>query len=357
MYPLRPMPVRSSLRPQHVIPRPLRAVTELLGLAMPDNADVEITGVIHDSRQVRPGDLYAALPGATTHGAAFVAEAASAGAVAVLTDPAGADSTGSLPTVVVDNPRARLGRIAAYVYGEPARDLLMLGITGTNGKTTTAYLMESGLRAAGHVTGLVGTVETRVGDERFPSVRTTPEATELHALLAVMRERGATACVMEVSSHALVLGRVDGIVFDVAGFTNLSEDHLDFHDDLDDYFAAKAGLFTVAAVPSWRRHGRRRVRTAAGGPGRDTDRDCVDAPSCGLERRRAGSRRVAGRHRVTSSTDPAIGCGSDRRYQATSTWPMRCSQPSCSTRRGSTDPLRFAASRHVPVFLAAWSGS
>jgi UDP-N-acetylmuramoyl-L-alanyl-D-glutamate--2,6-diaminopimelate ligase len=239
------MPVRSSLRPRHVIPRPLHAVTELLRLPTRDTADVEITGVIHDSRQVRPGDLYVALPGANTHGAAFVTDAASAGAVAVLTDPAGADSTGSLPAVVVDNPRAQLGRVAAYVYGEPARDLLMLGITGTNGKTTTAYLMESGLRAAGHVTGLVGTVETRVGDERFPSVRTTPEATELHALLAVMRERGATACVMEVSSHALVLGRVDGIVFDVSGFTNLSEDHLDFHDDLDDYFAAKAGLFTV----------------------------------------------------------------------------------------------------------------
>ena len=239
------MPVRSSLRPRHVIPRPLHAVTELLRLPTRDTADVEITGVIHDSRQVRPGDLYAALPGANTHGAAFVTDAASAGAVAVFTDPAGADSTGGLPTVVVDNPRAQLGRVAAYVYGEPARDLLMLGITGTNGKTTTAYLMESGLRAAGHVTGLVGTVETRVGDERFPSVRTTPEATELHALLAVMRERGATACVMEVSSHALVLGRVDGIVFDVSGFTNLSEDHLDFHADLDDYFAAKAGLFTV----------------------------------------------------------------------------------------------------------------
>jgi UDP-N-acetylmuramoyl-L-alanyl-D-glutamate--2,6-diaminopimelate ligase len=239
------MPVRSSLRPQHVIPRPLHAVTELLGVPPPDHPDVEITGVIHDSRQVRSGDLYAALPGANTHGAAHVAEAAAAGAVAVLTDPSGAGSSGNLPVVVVDDPRRQLGRVAADVYGNPARDLLMLGITGTNGKTTTAYLVESGLRAAGHVTGLVGTVETRVGDERFPSVRTTPEATELHALLAVMRERGASACVMEVSSHALVLGRVDGIVFDVVGFTNLSEDHLDFHDDLDDYFAAKAALFTV----------------------------------------------------------------------------------------------------------------
>jgi UDP-N-acetylmuramoyl-L-alanyl-D-glutamate--2,6-diaminopimelate ligase len=238
------MPDRLSLRPQHVTPRSLHALTALLGLPTPDGADVQVTGVIHDSRQVRPGDLYAALPGANTHGAAFVAEAAAAGAVAVLTDPAGAGSTGSLAAVVIDNPRALLGQLAAEVYGHPAGDLLMFGITGTNGKTTTAYLMESGLRAAGRVTGLIGTVETRVGDEVFTSVRTTPEATELHALLAVMRERGATACVMEVSSHALVLGRVDAIVFDVAGFTNLSEDHLDFHHDLDDYFAAKAALFT-----------------------------------------------------------------------------------------------------------------
>jgi UDP-N-acetylmuramoyl-L-alanyl-D-glutamate--2,6-diaminopimelate ligase len=120
----------------------------------------------------------------------------------------------------------------------------MLGVTGTNGKTTTTYLIESGLRAAGHRTGLVGTVETRIDNQRVASVRTTPEAADLHALLAVMREQGVTACVMEVSSHALVLGRVDAIVFDVAGFTNLSQDHLDFHRDLEDYYAAKAALFT-----------------------------------------------------------------------------------------------------------------
>jgi UDP-N-acetylmuramoyl-L-alanyl-D-glutamate--2,6-diaminopimelate ligase len=203
-----------------------------------------ITGIIHDSRQVRTGDLYAALPGAKLHGAAHIGQAAEAGAVAVLTDSTGAAAASGLPVVVVDDPRSQLGRVAAFVYGEPAHDLLMLGITGTNGKTTTAYFAESGLRAAGHRPGLIGTIETRVGDERFASVRTTPEATELHALLAVMRERGTTACVLEVSSHALALGRVDGIVFDVAGFTNLSQDHLDFHTDLDDYFAAKAALFT-----------------------------------------------------------------------------------------------------------------
>jgi UDP-N-acetylmuramoyl-L-alanyl-D-glutamate--2,6-diaminopimelate ligase len=238
------MPDRPSLRPRHVPPRSLHAVAQLLRQPIPDGADVAVTGVTHDSRQVQPGDLYAALPGAKLHGAAFIAQAAEAGAVAVLTDVAGTPLAGILPVLTVEDPRAHLGRVAAYVYGEPARDLLMLGITGTNGKTTTAYLVESGLRTAGNRVGLVGTIETRVGDERFPSVRTTPEATELHALLAVMRERGATACVMEVSSHALVLGRVDGIVFDVVGFTNLSRDHLDFHGDLEDYFAAKASLFT-----------------------------------------------------------------------------------------------------------------
>jgi UDP-N-acetylmuramoyl-L-alanyl-D-glutamate--2,6-diaminopimelate ligase len=208
-----------------------------------------VSGITHDSRQVCAGDLFAALPGTRTHGATFSAQAAAAGAVAVLTDPAGAgcihDQVQDLPVIVVDDPRAVLGQVSSFVYGEPARDLLMIGITGTNGKTTTAYLVESGLRAAGDQAGLIGTIETRVGDEQFASVRTTPEATELHALLALMRERGATACVMEVSSHALVLGRVDGIRFDVVGFTNLSQDHLDFHGNIEEYFAAKAALFTM----------------------------------------------------------------------------------------------------------------
>jgi UDP-N-acetylmuramoyl-L-alanyl-D-glutamate--2,6-diaminopimelate ligase len=144
-----------------------------------------------------------------------------------------------------------LGTLAAWVYGEPAGDLLLIGVTGTNGKTTTAHLAEAGLRAAGHQTGLVGTVETRIGDAATASVRTTPESTDLHALFAVMRERGVTAAVMEVSSHALAFGRVDGVLYDVAAFTNLSQDHLDFHRDMEDYFAAKRSLFT----PQRARHG------------------------------------------------------------------------------------------------------
>ncbi|HEY3733527.1 MAG TPA: UDP-N-acetylmuramoyl-L-alanyl-D-glutamate--2,6-diaminopimelate ligase [Streptosporangiaceae bacterium] len=205
-----------------------------------------ITGVTHDSRRVRPGDLYAALPGLRQHGALFCREAAEAGAVAVLTDPDGRDvATGSaLPVFVISDVRDRLGEVAAWVYGQPARQLLMLGVTGTSGKTTTSYLLESGLRAAGHLTGLIGGVETRIGPLMAASELTTPEAADLQALLALMVERGVSAAAMEVSSHALALGRVGGTVYDVAIFTNLSQDHLDFHADLDDYFAAKARLFT-----------------------------------------------------------------------------------------------------------------
>ena len=208
--------------------------------------DVLVTGVTLDSRTVRGGDLYAALPGFNVHGARFARDAVEAGAVAVLTDPEGARSLEGLavPVVVVEDPRAVLGNVASRVYGDPAAALALVGITGTNGKTTTAYLVESALRAHGRRTGLIGTVETRIGDERVKSVRTTPEATDLHALLGIMRERGVEACVMEVSSHALELHRVDGVVYDVAVFTNLSQDHLDFHATMEDYFRAKASLFT-----------------------------------------------------------------------------------------------------------------
>jgi UDP-N-acetylmuramoyl-L-alanyl-D-glutamate--2,6-diaminopimelate ligase len=206
-----------------------------------------VTGVTHDSRAVRPGDLYAALPGARFHGADFAAQAAGSGAAAVLTDPAGAGRAAAtgLPVLTTADPRAVLGEVAATVYGRPGRDLLQIGVTGTSGKTTTAYLVEGGLRAVhGTATGLIGTVESRIGDDRLKSERTTPEAPDLQALFAVMRERGVHAAVMEVSSHALVLGRVDGAVFDVAVFTNLSPEHMEFHSGMEDYYQAKAQLFT-----------------------------------------------------------------------------------------------------------------
>ncbi|MEO7234569.1 MAG: UDP-N-acetylmuramoyl-L-alanyl-D-glutamate--2,6-diaminopimelate ligase, partial [Lapillicoccus sp.] len=216
-----------------------------------DVHDVQVSGVSLDSRAVRPGDLYAALPGRREHGADHAAQAVAAGAAALLTDPAGLARLGHhpedldpVPVLVVPDPRAVLGAAAALVYGDAAHGLTLVGITGTNGKTTTAYLLESGLRALGEPTGLIGTVETRIGDTRVKSVRTTPEAPDLHALFAVMREQGAATVVMEVSSHALAQHRVDGAVFDVALFTNLSQDHLDFHETMEGYFAAKAALFT-----------------------------------------------------------------------------------------------------------------
>ena len=214
-------------------PRPLRAWH-------PDAPAVEVTGVTHDSRAVRPGDVYAGLPGSRAHGAEFAAAARAAGAVAMVSDRPSDD----LPTLVVPDPRAVLGDLARWVYGDPSAAMDVVGVTGTNGKTTTAYLLEAGFAAAGRTTGLIGTVETRVAGERLASAHTTPEAPDLQALLAVMRERGVTGVGMEVSSHGLALGRVDGTTFAAAVFTNLSQDHLDFHPDMEAYFKAKASLFT-----------------------------------------------------------------------------------------------------------------
>lgn len=272
-----------------VTPRSIRALAAMLGTASPEPAPepagepagdaarevaqgqaAMITGVCLDSRHLSPGDLYAALPGSHAHGAQFAAAVAAAGAAAILTDPAGADlaRASGLPTLVVDDPRSRVGEVAAWAYGRPAEQLLLVGVTGTNGKTTVSYLVESGLRAAGHVTGLVGTVETRVAGEVVASERTTPEAPDVQALLALMVERGCTAAAMEVSSHALALGRVDGIAFDVAVFTNLTQDHLDFHPTLEEYYRAKASLFTprrarLGVVNIDDEYGRRLVRDAA----------------------------------------------------------------------------------------------
>lgn len=255
-------------RPVQVSATPLAELADQLGTAAPDAA-AEVTGITHDSRAVRPGDLYAALPGARLHGADFVTQAAGLGAAAVLTDADGAERAAAtgLPVLVVDDPRGRMGELAARIYGHPGRDLLQIGITGTSGKTTTAYLVEGGLRTA-RATGLVGTVETRIGDERIKSERTTPEATDLQALFAVMRERGVEAVAMEVSSHALVLGRVDGCVFDIAVFTNLSPEHMEFHSDMEDYFRAKARLFTpersrLGVVNADDEYGRRLAKEAA----------------------------------------------------------------------------------------------
>jgi UDP-N-acetylmuramoyl-L-alanyl-D-glutamate--2,6-diaminopimelate ligase len=253
-----------SLRPASPVARPLTGLLQALPVLRADRAvgSTVVTGCTLDSRAVQPGDLYAALAGSRAHGADFAAEVAARGAAAFLTDEAGAARCSSydVPVLVADDPRAALGAVSRWVHDDPAAAMTVLGITGTNGKTTTAFLVEAGLRAAGHATGLLGTVLTRIGDDVVPSVRTTPEAPDVQALLARMRERGTTAVAMEVSSHALSLGRVDGLVFDVAVFTNLSQDHLDFHASMEEYEAAKASLFT----PERARHAVLNVDDAAG---------------------------------------------------------------------------------------------
>jgi len=216
-------------------------------IADPDGMDVAVTGTTLRAQDVRPGDLFAALPGTRAHGADFAERALAAGASAVLTDETGASRPqlrdAGVPIMLHSDPRGVLGEVAAWIYGEPSLELAVLGITGTSGKTTTAYFVESGLRAAGRTTGLVGTVETRVAGEVLPSAFTTPEAPDLQALFAVMVEHGVTHVPMEVSSHALALGRAAGTKFAVGAFTNLSQDHLDFHHDMAEYFAAKSLLF------------------------------------------------------------------------------------------------------------------
>jgi UDP-N-acetylmuramoyl-L-alanyl-D-glutamate--2,6-diaminopimelate ligase len=213
-----------------------------------------VTGVTHRAAEVRPGDLFAALPGARVHGADFAGQALAAGATAVLTDPAGltrpelaeavrSTSGPDIKVLLHPHPRAVLGALSAEVYGNPTAALDVLGVTGTSGKTTVAHLLEAGLAAGRRSTGLLGTVQTRIGDTSLPSAFTTPEAPDLQALFAVMREQGVTDVAMEVSSHALAMGRVAGTRFAVGAFTNLSQDHLDFHATMESYFAAKARLF------------------------------------------------------------------------------------------------------------------
>ena len=261
------------IRPARLAPRPLSGLAELLGIGRAEsiqNGRGIISGVTLDSRAVRPGDLYAALPGTRTHGAVYSEQAVAAGAVAILTDPDGRDraARAGVPVFVVSSPRDRLGDVSCWIYDDPSQRMTMIGVTGTSGKTTTSYLCEAGLRAAGHSTGLVGGVEIKIGGEVARASLTTPEAPDLQALLAVMAERGVTAAAMEVSSHSLALGRVAGTRYSVAVFTNLSQDHLDFHDGFEDYFRAKAKLFTpaysaVGVVNVADRYGRRLVAEAS----------------------------------------------------------------------------------------------
>ena len=234
------------LRPEHPTPRALALLVEEFGLDHRGDVDgVEVTGVTVRTNEVQPGDLFAALPGKHAHGAQFAQDAADAGAVAIVTDERGAElaADAGLPIVLVEDPRAALGDISAWVYRTGDQPPLLFGTTGTNGKTSTSYLLEAVLRQLGLVTGLSSTAERHIGDLTVVSRLTTPEASEMHALLARMREAAVRAVAIEVSAQALTWRRVDGIVFDVAAFTNLSHDHLDDYADMEQYFQAKLPLF------------------------------------------------------------------------------------------------------------------
>jgi UDP-N-acetylmuramoyl-L-alanyl-D-glutamate--2,6-diaminopimelate ligase len=246
---------RSGFRPASVAAVPLAAIASALGVTAPDGSqDIGVTGITLNSRAVEAGDLYLALPGATRHGADFVPQAIDAGAVAVVTDDAGARQLAlaaeqPVPVLIVEEPRAVVGPLAALIYRSQPEDASypsLFGVTGTNGKTTTTYFINSLLRALGRRPGLIGTIEIVAGGEPIPSLLTTPESTDVHALLALMRERGLDAASMEVSSHAISYRRVDAVTFEVAGFTNLTQDHLDLHGSMEEYFNTKAELFTAA---------------------------------------------------------------------------------------------------------------
>lgn len=229
----------------------LQTLAELTGGRVSQtDAHVEVTSAAIGSSDVVEGGLFCAVPGLKAHGARY---AAGSKAAAVLTDVAGdeilRDQGSDLPRIIVDDVREWMGPVAAEIYGHPSSKLTVIGITGTSGKTTTSYLVEKALLPQ-HSVGIIGTTGTRINGRPIPTQLTTPEAPTMQSLLAKMVAEGVTHVVMEVSSHALELGRVRGIEFDVAAFTNLSQDHLDFHPTMEDYFQAKAKLFTTAAVAS-----------------------------------------------------------------------------------------------------------
>jgi len=207
--------------------------------------DVRVFGIAYRSDAVRPGDVFFCIPGLRNDGHAFAADAVERGAAAIVGDR---PLSLGVPMVVVDDVRRALAMAAARFYGRPSEALEVVGITGTNGKTTTTYLLDSIMREAGRTTGLIGTVETRIAGERLTSARTTPESADLQALFARMRDAGVRGVSMEVSSHAIDLRRVDGVHFAVAAFTNLTQDHLDYHSTMEEYWTVKRRLFTELDV-------------------------------------------------------------------------------------------------------------
>ncbi|WP_296631557.1 UDP-N-acetylmuramoyl-L-alanyl-D-glutamate--2,6-diaminopimelate ligase [Rhodoluna sp.] len=238
------------LRPDRVKPVSVEAFAKHFDLQVfGDASSLQITGISMNTGDLRPGDLFVAMPGKKTHGATFVTKALELGCVAIVTDQAGRDLIGEVrvPVLLLEEPRKKLGELAAFVYGNVAGQMPKLfATTGTNGKTSTSYLLEAILKQLGEITGLTSTAERHIAGEVIVSRLTTPESPEMQALIARMREKGVTAIAIEVSAQALSQLRVDGLHFDVAGFTNLSHDHLDDYKDMQEYLEAKLPLFTKA---------------------------------------------------------------------------------------------------------------
>ena len=267
-------------------PVPLASVVDAVPGAE-RRGDAVVGDVVFDSREVTPGALFCCVPGAFEDGHAFASAAVASGASALLVERWLDDVPA--PQLRVPSVREAMGPVAAVVFARPADTLTIAGVTGTNGKTTATYLLESIWRAAGVRPGVIGTTGARVDGEPVPLARTTPEAPDLHRLLARMRDAGVTAVALEVSSHALAQHRVGGVRFDVAAFTNLSQDHLDFHPSMEAYFEAKASLFTSAytaravvnADDPWGRHllAAPAVPTTTYGVERDADVRATDVSS------------------------------------------------------------------------------
>lgn len=225
-------------------------ISSIIGAKLSGDSSVEVFGVSLDSNKINGGELFAALPGRSVHGARFVEQAIERGASAILTDHMGVQLIENLkilvniPLLEVDSPRACLGDVCKLVYGDPTAGVTVIGVTGTNGKSTTTSMIYQAARAAGISAGLIGTLATLINDKEVVSTRTTPEAPDLFRTLAQMRTAGVQIIAMEVSSIALSEYRVNGLNFDCVAFTNLSHDHLDYHGSMSEYFASKAQLFT-----------------------------------------------------------------------------------------------------------------
>jgi len=228
--------------------RKLGDVASFLGVEISEKfKSLKITGLSSSSNRITEGALFIALPGEKHHGARFALDAQKAGAIALLTDMQGADLAsallGDFPILKIENPRAKSGYLADWFNQSPSRALFLAGITGTNGKTTTSFLLRQIWEFAWVDSGLIGTIGIEIGRDSFAASHTTPEADQLHNILSIMQERHLRAAAVEVSSHALALNRVDGAFFSAAAFTNLTQDHLDFHGNMENYYQAKKKLF------------------------------------------------------------------------------------------------------------------